>query len=100
MTGRVDVTDELMASLDEAAAIARGEVHPSRVWMPATDVTDPDDAPEMTAEDFARADVYRGGEFVRRGRGRPRAAETRERIALRVDRTLLERHANAPAREG
>ena len=38
MTERVDVTDELMASLDEAAAIVRGEVQPSRVWTPPADV--------------------------------------------------------------
>ena len=38
MTERVDVTDELMASLDEAAAILRGEAQPSRVWTPPADV--------------------------------------------------------------
>ena len=86
------MTDKLMASLDEAAAIAHGEAQPSRVWTPPADVTDPDDAPEMTAEDFARADVYRAGQLVRRGRGRSKAAETREQIALRIDRALLERY--------
>ena len=29
---------------------------------------DPDDAPEQTATDFARADVYAGERLVRRGR--------------------------------
>ena len=29
---------------------------------------DPDDAPEQTAADFARADVYAGERLVRRGR--------------------------------
>ena len=32
------------------------------VWV------DPDDAPEQTAADFARADVYAGERLVRRGR--------------------------------
>ncbi len=32
------------------------------VWV------DPDDAPEQTAADFARADVYTGERLVRRGR--------------------------------
>ena len=58
----------------------------------ASSWADPDDAPEMTDEDFARADVYQGGQLVRRGRGRPKADETREQIALRVERRLLERY--------
>ena len=32
------------------------------------DWVDPDDAPEQTAADFARADVYVGARLVRRGR--------------------------------
>ena len=72
MSERVDVTDELMALLDEADAIVRGEAQPSRAWMPAIDVTDPDDAPEMTDEDVARADVYHDGQLMWRGRGSAR----------------------------
>ncbi len=58
----------------------------------ASSWVDSDDAPEITDEDVARADVHVGGEMIRRGGGRPKAAETREQIALRVDRRLLERY--------
>ena len=37
-TKRMDVTDELMESLREGAAIIRGEVEPSRLWAPPADV--------------------------------------------------------------
>ena len=58
----------------------------------ATSWTDPDDAPEMTDDDFARADVYRSGQLARRGRGRPKAPEVREQIALRVEQAILQRY--------
>ncbi len=38
MVKRVDVTDELIASLEEGADILAGEVAPSRVWHPPTTV--------------------------------------------------------------
>ena len=38
MTKRVDVTDELLASLAEAGGILRGEVSPARVWAPPATV--------------------------------------------------------------
>lgn len=46
--------------------------------------TDPDDAPELTDEWFARADYYRDGKLVRRG-GRPRKAEPKEAVSIRLD---------------
>jgi hypothetical protein len=38
---------------------------------------DPDDAPELTAEMLAGAEVFKGDRFVRRGRGRPKAEVTK-----------------------
>ena len=38
MGKRIDVTDELMASLNEAAEIHAGVRKPSRVWHPPADV--------------------------------------------------------------
>lgn len=52
---------------------------------------DPDDAPELTAEHFARADVYVGETLVRRGRGRPRSATVKQQVTIRLDPDLLER---------
>lgn len=43
---------------------------------------DPDDAPKLTDEFFARADEYRGGKLVRRGR--PKLEVTKERITIRL----------------
>lgn len=37
-TKRVDITDELMASLDEAAEIVAGVREPSRAWHPPASV--------------------------------------------------------------
>ena len=34
MAKRIDITDELIASLDEAADIMAGKVAPARVWHP------------------------------------------------------------------
>ncbi len=55
---------------------------------------DPDDAPELTDEFFDQAEIRDGDAVVRRGRGRPKRAETREQIALRVEQALLERYRN------
>ncbi len=38
VANRVDVTDKLMASLDEAAEIVAGSREPSRVWHPPASV--------------------------------------------------------------
>jgi uncharacterized protein (DUF4415 family) len=52
---------------------------------------DPDDAAELTAEHFARADVYVGETLVRRGRGRPRAPTAKKQVTIRLEPELLER---------
>lgn len=58
---------------------------------------DPDDAPELTAEHVARADVYVGETRVRRGRGRPRAPAAKKQVTIRLDPELLERlHVTDP----
>ncbi|HQY72394.1 MAG TPA: BrnA antitoxin family protein [Aestuariivirga sp.] len=46
-----------------------------------------DDAPELTQEWFARADLYRGGKLVRRGR--PLGSGTKELVSLRLDKKAL-----------
>ena len=61
-----------------------------RVWV------DPDDAPEWSKEEFERAEIAMGGKVVRkaegtltRGPGRPKAANPKEVISLRVDPDVL-----------
>ena len=51
----------------------------------SADWSDPEDAPELTAELLARAEVFEGETFVRRGRGRPKAGATKEQISVRLD---------------
>ena len=46
---------------------------------------DPDDAPELTATFFDRAEVFHGDTFIRRGRGRPKSAAAKEQISVRLD---------------
>ena len=57
----------------------------------SSDWTDPDDAPEWTEEMLADAEVFEGDRFVRRGPVRPKAAETKEQINVRLDRDVLAR---------
>ncbi|HME20791.1 MAG TPA: BrnA antitoxin family protein [Acetobacteraceae bacterium] len=57
----------------------------STVW------TDPDDALELTAGMLARAEVFEGDRFARRGPGRPRAEVTKEKISVRLDPDVLAR---------
>ncbi len=52
---------------------------------------DPDDAPELTGAHFDRADVYDGEVLVRRGRGRPPAADRKHLVSLRLDRDVIEK---------
>ena len=47
-----------------------------------------EEAPEWTDEMFARADLYRGDKFVRRGRP-PQGAAPKEAIKLRLDAEVL-----------
>jgi uncharacterized protein (DUF4415 family) len=51
--------------------------------------TDPDDAPELTEELLAGAEVFEGNTFVRRGRGRPKADNAKEQISIRLDPDVL-----------
>lgn len=55
----------------------------------SADWTDPDDAPELTEEMLAEADVFEGGTFVRRGRGRPKSGAAKEQISVRLDPDVL-----------
>jgi len=49
------------------------------------DWTDPDDAPELTAEMLDKAEVFQGDTFVPRGRGRPRSDARKEQVSVRLD---------------
>jgi uncharacterized protein (DUF4415 family) len=49
---------------------------------------DPDDAPELTREWFAQADLYRGEKLVRRGR--PPLEHPKQAVKLRLSPHVLE----------
>jgi len=49
---------------------------------------DPDDAPHLTKEWFDRADLYHGDKLIRRGR--PKAANPKEAVNIRLDAEVLE----------
>ena len=53
--------------------------------------TDPDDAPVLTPEQLADAEVYETDRFLRRLRGRPPSEHPKEKISVRVDGAVLER---------
>jgi uncharacterized protein (DUF4415 family) len=53
-----------------------------------------DDIPEMTATEFSRAKPLRAAmpkvvEAMKRGRGRPRTANPKQRVSLRLDPRIL-----------
>jgi uncharacterized protein (DUF4415 family) len=50
--------------------------------------SDPDDAPELTDEWFAKADLHKGAKLVRRG-GRPKKAAPKQAVSIRLDRDVL-----------
>jgi uncharacterized protein (DUF4415 family) len=50
--------------------------------------SDPDDAPELMEDWFAKADLYEGDKLVRRG-GRPRKAAPKEAVSIRLDTDVL-----------
>jgi uncharacterized protein (DUF4415 family) len=62
-----------------------------------TDWIDPDDAPELTEEWFAKAHVYKGGALIRRGKGRPPLAQPKISKTLRIDADVLEAFMNTGA---
>ncbi|MBF0136516.1 MAG: BrnA antitoxin family protein [Magnetococcales bacterium] len=49
--------------------------------------TDPDDAPELTDAWFEQADLYRGGQLVRRGR--PAGGETKVSTSVPFDAEII-----------
>jgi uncharacterized protein (DUF4415 family) len=60
-----------------------GKKHASKpTWV------DPDDAPELTEDWFANADLYEGDKLVRRG-GRPKKAAPKEPVNIRLDPDVL-----------
>ncbi|ABD05879.1 hypothetical protein RPB_1169 [Rhodopseudomonas palustris HaA2] len=46
-----------------------------------------DEIPELTDEDFARADLYRGGKLI--SRGRPKSDDPKQAVSLRLDAEVL-----------
>jgi uncharacterized protein (DUF4415 family) len=50
---------------------------------------DPDDAPALTSEWFETASAYQGDKPLRRGR--PRLAEPKQLVSLRLDREVVDR---------
>jgi uncharacterized protein (DUF4415 family) len=53
----------------------------------ASEWVDPDDAPEITAEMMAGADLYHGDKLIRRGR--PPSAAPKQAVKLRLDADVL-----------
>jgi len=51
--------------------------------------TNPDDAPELTEAFFASAEIFEGGTFMRRARGRPKSVAAKEQISVRLDPDVL-----------
>jgi uncharacterized protein (DUF4415 family) len=49
---------------------------------------DPDDAPELTEEWFAKADLYEGDKLIRRG-GRPKKVAPKQAVNIRLDPDVL-----------
>jgi uncharacterized protein (DUF4415 family) len=50
---------------------------------------DPDDAPKLTSEWFDTASAYQGSKPLRRGR--PKSADPKQLVSLRLDREVVER---------
>lgn len=62
---------------------------PTKKTNAGTTWVDPDDAPELTAAWFAGADLYDGDKLIRKG-GRPKAANPKRAVNIRLDADLLE----------
>jgi uncharacterized protein (DUF4415 family) len=56
---------------------------------PGSEWTDPDDAPLLTQEMLAHAEIFEGDKFVKRGPGRPKIANPKEPVQLRLDRDVI-----------
>lgn len=50
-----------------------------------------DEAPELTEEHFARADMYHGTRLISRGRGRPPLEHPKRQVTVRLDHDVLDR---------
>lgn len=61
---------------------------PTKKRSSKTEWVDPDDAPPLTREWFEEADQYHGDKLIRRGR--PRQAERKEPVNIRLDPDVLE----------
>lgn len=61
---------------------------PTKKPAGASTWVDPDDAPPLTEEFFARAEVREGTKLVRRGR--PRLPDAKRQVTIRLDPELLE----------
>lgn len=63
--------------------------------------TDPDDAPELDAHFFRHAEVRDGDRIVRPAsgtltrRGRPKSAQPKQQVTLRLDQAVLDRFRSA-----
>ena len=62
-----------------------------------SDWVDPDDAPELTAEFFARAEIREGGKIIRPATGTltragrpPVGAAPKKQVTLRLDQDVIE----------
>jgi uncharacterized protein (DUF4415 family) len=59
--------------------------------------SDEDDAPELTADFFERAEIRKGDEVIRPGqgtltkRGRPRVEKPKRQVTLRLDSDVIDR---------
>ena len=62
---------------------------PTKKINTETTWVDPDDAPELTADWFAGADLYDGEKLVRKG-GRPRSENPKRSVNIRLDADLLD----------
>lgn len=62
---------------------------PTKKANAETTWVDPDDAPELTAEWFAGADLYEGEKLIRKG-GRPKSENPKRAVNIRLDADLLE----------
>jgi putative transcriptional regulator len=85
MGKRVDITDELIASLDEAADIMDGRVAPARVWNPppAVDVRAIRARTGLTQSAFAKRFGFTAGAVREWEQGR-RQPEAAARVLLLV----------------
>lgn len=64
---------------------------PTKKQAGAATLVDADDAPELTDEFFAQAELSEGDRVIRRARGRPRLADAKRQVTIRLEPDLLDR---------